>query len=444
MKKLLLLLLFPTAVFAAQNDLRFLQENNAGKFLEITESPASFRSRLGLGAAATSNATDFVASTNGTATNLTISGNASAVNLSSCSAAFPLTLPASTVIQGLVWANSGNQTTLGYETVQHKLRVTSKKRIDLLPAQDYQGDGFIQLGNDGGTAEYVFVSKEGEASASYPNVPSHRFNLNSASWNGTASVAKVVTMQADTDSAGDPVLQVFIPGSSGAGTYNGTLSRYTYNSGNMSLVLTKAGLNGLRSGSLPAYSFITSNTTGLGCNTTGEWYLTRNGTAQLTSSANGVVSASSVFAPSDNQPRFTGNGTTSGLGFNGSDFVMFRAGTAYFTSDSFYGTVFQTALTSNVRVQLAAGSVNFNSLCRTDKTDTGLYFPTTGAVGISSNGTEQARFATTGPILQIPATAPSLTANSSMTFELTNNTTLTIKVRGTDGTTRSTTLTLAP
>ena len=46
-------------------------------------------------------------------------------------------------------------------------------------------------------------------------------------------------------------------------------------------------------------------------------------------------------------------------------------------------------------------------------------------------------------IAAVTGTAPTLGTNSTMTFELTSNTSLTIKVRGTDGTTRSVALTLA-
>lgn len=46
-------------------------------------------------------------------------------------------------------------------------------------------------------------------------------------------------------------------------------------------------------------------------------------------------------------------------------------------------------------------------------------------------------------IAKLNGTAPTLTTNSTMSFELTSNTSLKIVVRGSDGTTRSTTLTLA-
>ena len=51
--------------------------------------------------------------------------------------------------------------------------------------------------------------------------------------------------------------------------------------------------------------------------------------------------------------------------------------------------------------------------------------------------------ASTGLIAAIPAAAPSLTVNGTMTFERTSNTSLKISLRGTDGTTRSVSLTLA-
>jgi hypothetical protein len=50
---------------------------------------------------------------------------------------------------------------------------------------------------------------------------------------------------------------------------------------------------------------------------------------------------------------------------------------------------------------------------------------------------------TTGNLVaQLNPVAPSLTANSTMSFQLINNTTLAILVRGTDGTTRSANITL--
>lgn len=59
-------------------------------------------------------------------------------------------------------------------------------------------------------------------------------------------------------------------------------------------------------------------------------------------------------------------------------------------------------------------------------------------------GNEVGRWTSSGPIVNVTGTAPALSTNSTMTFELTSNTELKIKVRGTDGTTRSVSLTLAP
>jgi hypothetical protein len=58
--------------------------------------------------------------------------------------------------------------------------------------------------------------------------------------------------------------------------------------------------------------------------------------------------------------------------------------------------------------------------------------------------TERMRIDNSGNlIVAVTGTAPSLSTNSSMTFELASDTSLKIVVRGSDGTTRSATLTLA-
>jgi hypothetical protein len=60
------------------------------------------------------------------------------------------------------------------------------------------------------------------------------------------------------------------------------------------------------------------------------------------------------------------------------------------------------------------------------------------------NGTERARITSAGDfITNVNAAAPTLGTNSTMSFELTSNTSLKIVVRGTDGVTRSVSLTLA-
>jgi hypothetical protein len=62
----------------------------------------------------------------------------------------------------------------------------------------------------------------------------------------------------------------------------------------------------------------------------------------------------------------------------------------------------------------------------------------------ATNGTNRARITSAGDfITNVNAAAPALDTNSTMSFELTSNTSLKIVVRGTDGATRSVTLTLA-
>jgi hypothetical protein len=64
-------------------------------------------------------------------------------------------------------------------------------------------------------------------------------------------------------------------------------------------------------------------------------------------------------------------------------------------------------------------------------------------VVISTAGTQRALFNSAGDFIhQVNGTAPTLSTNSTMSFELTSNTSLKIVVRGTDGVTRSATLTL--
>ena len=61
-----------------------------------------------------------------------------------------------------------------------------------------------------------------------------------------------------------------------------------------------------------------------------------------------------------------------------------------------------------------------------------------------TNDTERARFTPVGDFIhQVNGTAPTLSTNSTMSFELTSNTSLKVVVRGTDGVTRSVSLTLS-
>ena len=61
-----------------------------------------------------------------------------------------------------------------------------------------------------------------------------------------------------------------------------------------------------------------------------------------------------------------------------------------------------------------------------------------------SNNTERARIDSSGNLIQsAPSTAPSLTANGQMVFNLTSDTNLRVSVRGSDGVTRTANITLA-
>lgn len=75
------------------------------------------------------------------------------------------------------------------------------------------------------------------------------------------------------------------------------------------------------------------------------------------------------------------------------------------------------------------------------------YAPNTldgSVVVFNTAGSERARIDASGNFIhQVNGTAPTLATNSTMSFELTSNTSLKIVVRGTDGTTRSVSLTLA-
>ena len=109
MKKLILLLITALTAHAANYDLRYLQENSSGKIVERTvtltpstflsvsangtlqvQSSTDFRTSLGLGTAATSNSTAFLASSNGTATNLTLNGTTTFGNATQARAALGL------------------------------------------------------------------------------------------------------------------------------------------------------------------------------------------------------------------------------------------------------------------------------------------------------------------------------------------------------------------
>jgi hypothetical protein len=112
------------------------------------------------------------------------------------------------------------------------------------------------------------------------------------------------------------------------------------------------------------------------------------------------------------------------------------------------------ALTSVERWDPAAGKMNFRTgflaadgtaaapiMGRATQASTGVFFAA-NKIGFSTGGTERGAFLATGFVTGLAASvAPA--GNGQMMFELTADTTLTIRVRGSDGVTRSAALTLA-
>jgi hypothetical protein len=86
--------------------------------------------------------------------------------------------------------------------------------------------------------------------------------------------------------------------------------------------------------------------------------------------------------------------------------------------------------------EMYMGSMSSNEARLWTSTSTDLTFGT--------NNTERMRLDASGNLITtVNSTAPTLSANSTMSFELTSDTSLKIVVRGTDGVTRSVSLTLA-
>jgi hypothetical protein len=75
--------------------------------------------------------------------------------------------------------------------------------------------------------------------------------------------------------------------------------------------------------------------------------------------------------------------------------------------------------------------------------DTGIFRAGANKLGISTGGVERASFEAAGPILALSGTAPALGSNSTLSVELASDTSLKFVVRGSDGVTRSATVTLA-
>lgn len=102
-----------------------------------------------------------------------------------------------------------------------------------------------------------------------------------------------------------------------------------------------------------------------------------------------------------------------------------------------------TSNDGNVRLWSSAGNIAGGISYASLACD---FYASGGSVSLtlSTGGTVRGKFDSSGNFIhQVNATAPALTANSTLTYELTSDTTLKIFVRGTDGLTRSVSLTLA-
>lgn len=396
--------------------------------------------------------------TSGTASGLTLSGatafsgtlsvsGSARLDLSASTNSFPIRLPATASIQGIEWGN-GIGVTIGYETAQKKMRITST-RIDLL-ALGSLGDAFIQMLNNGFDNANVFISRQGDANSSDRLiVPGHRFGLVSGFWNGSSTTEKYGVFQGSNDGT-NGFVSVFADGSlsqpgfpfSWPPASGGTeTTRFTVqgvdvlNLGvrNVGTGITFTGtgaaatINNL-GGSGGVFSAAVGGT-GQGTYTIGD-ILFASGTAALSklsavATGNALISSGTGAAPawgkitsahttglavSGSNTDLThvqgltkGNATpvvsgtaspTSGIAFFGNEVQIVRLGSAQAYTDS-VGFIAPT-LVSTISVNLAAGSTSFPSLTRLSDNTTGLAIPSSQNVTISTNATERTRWSNSG------------------------------------------------
>jgi len=165
-------------------------------------------------------------------------------------------------------------------------------------------------------------------------------------------------------------------------------------------------------------SIVAGGGVGAAGNITGGGYLSVAGS--ITSSGNATITGGSLVSNSTSAVlTATATGTSAKYVRLGS-----TGGSLYLGSESSVGGGFFTGAGAYETVLYSPSN---NTYFRTPKT--------TLSGNLQVNGSQN--------VLAVPSSADALGTNSTMTFELTSNTSLTIKVRGTDGTTRSVALTLA-
>jgi hypothetical protein len=145
------------------------------------------------------------------------------------------------------------------------------------------------------------------------------------------------------------------------------------------------------------------------------------------------------------------------LGSN--DAIVIRSDTQRVGIGATYANI-TAPLTVGGVAAFAAGNAALPSIARSNDLDTGVWFPTTNEIAVSTNGLEKLRIVSSGNVginetvpdykLDVngtfgftPGTSVNPVDNGDVVFELTNNTTFTIRAKGSDGTTRSVALTLA-
>ena len=150
------------------------------------------------------------------------------------------------------------------------------------------------------------------------------------------------------------------------------------------------------------------------------------GTTASTSTTTGALTVAGGIA--SNSASFFATGTT----------VYSAAAGAYTAINVQNGNA-----TGFAQVNMLAGS-NTASINYAPGTFFKVSIPSTDPFRVSTNGVDRFEISATGNFIQsLTGTAPSLSTNSTLTWELTSNTQLKLFVRGSDGVTRSATLTLS-
>jgi hypothetical protein len=145
------------------------------------------------------------------------------------------------------------------------------------------------------------------------------------------------------------------------------------------------------------------------------------------------------------------------LGSN--DAIVIRSDTQRVGIGATYATI-TAPLTVGGVAAFAGGTGALPSIARSTDLDTGIWFPAVNEVAVSTNGSEKLRIISSGNVgigesvpdykLDVngnfgftPGTSVTPVDNGDVVFELTSNTTFTIRAKGSDGTVRSVALTLA-